>query len=188
MYGGAATISKASAFISFPLLAQNLSKADYGLLDYAFTIMSLLAVVFIFGQDGAVARYFYENEDINDQKKLISQSLSFQLICLCVLLPVLWIFTDDFICLFENAHDSLIIIKLIILQVPFIVLINFSKKFTEMDFRTESILSHVSWSLCYASLLILHINKVLRYSNYRFNKISINYKCGVWFIRNIFSF
>ena len=39
-------------------------------IDYAFTIMSLLAVVFIFGQDGAVARYFYENEDINDQRSL----------------------------------------------------------------------------------------------------------------------
>ena len=140
VYGGAATISKASAFISFPLLAQNLSKADYGLLDYAFTIMSLLAVVIIFGQDGAVARYFYENEDINDQKKLISQSLSFQLICLCVLLPVLWIFTDDFICLFENAHDSLIIIKLIILQVPFIVLINFSKNLLKWTFERNQFL------------------------------------------------
>jgi O-antigen/teichoic acid export membrane protein len=79
LYGGAAAISKAFALITFPLLARHFSVEEYGVLDYFLVLGSLLAIFFIFGQDSAVARYFYEYEETETRQQLISQSLVFQL-------------------------------------------------------------------------------------------------------------
>ncbi len=74
MYGGATSLSKAFALITFPIVARHFSTAEYGALDYFLTLTGLLAVFLIFGQDSAVARYFYEHEDVRDRRQLISQS------------------------------------------------------------------------------------------------------------------
>jgi len=60
LYGGAAAISKGFALITFPLLARHFSVAEYGVLDYFLVLAGFLATMAIFGQDSAVARFFYE--------------------------------------------------------------------------------------------------------------------------------
>lgn len=80
VYGGAAALSKAFALVTFPILARHFSVAEYGKIDFLTTISTLAAVAIIFGQDSAVARYFYEDEDTEARRELISQSLAFQLV------------------------------------------------------------------------------------------------------------
>jgi O-antigen/teichoic acid export membrane protein len=71
LYGGAAAISKAFALITFPLLARHFSVEDYGVLDYFLVLGALLPIFFIFGQDSAVARFFYEYEKTDIRRQLI---------------------------------------------------------------------------------------------------------------------
>ena len=140
LYGGAAAISKASAFISFPLLAHHLSKADYGTLDFYLVMGSLLVVLFVFGQDGAVARYFYEYEDPSERKQIISQSLIFQLAGLLLFLPIVWIFADFLSGLLINVPNRIELFKIVLLQIPFLLLINFSRNLLKWTFARNQFL------------------------------------------------
>jgi len=141
LYGVAAAISKASAFICFPLLAHHLSKADYGTLDFYLVMGSLLVVLFVFGQDGAVARYFYEYEDLSERKQLISQSLIFQLSGLLLFLPVVWIFADFFSGLLIDVPNRIELFKIVLLQIPFLLLINFSRNLLKWTFARKQYLT-----------------------------------------------
>ena len=73
LYGGAAAISKAFALITFPILARHFSISDYGKIDFFLVLSNLFTVFIIFGQDTAVARYFYEHENVSERKQIISQ-------------------------------------------------------------------------------------------------------------------
>ena len=167
IYGGAAIVSKASAFISFPLLAQNLSKTDYGFFDYSLTLLGLLAVLFVFGQDSAIARYFYENENRYSQKQLISQSLFFQFLCLTILLPVLWFHCDFLSDLFLDSSKSTVLIKLILLQIPFILLINFSRNILKWTFSRNQFLV-MSIGPCFLQVCLFYFAVKFYSSNIKF--------------------
>jgi O-antigen/teichoic acid export membrane protein len=134
LYGGAAAVSKAFALITFPLLARHFSVAEYGTIDYFSVVGALLAVFFIFGQDSAVARFFYEHKGETERKQLISQSLALQLGCLLVLLPLLWSGAEGLAARFGVTPDSERLLKLVLLQVPFLVLLNFSQNLLKWTF------------------------------------------------------
>lgn len=75
IYGAASAINKSFALILFPLLTRNLSVADYGRLDLALYAAMLLGLIIVWGQDSAVARLFFEDEDTSDRQQIISQAL-----------------------------------------------------------------------------------------------------------------
>lgn len=72
LYGGAAAISKSFSIITFPLLARHFSIADYGIIDFFGVLASFIGILVIFGQDSAVARFFFEYEDKDKRQQLIS--------------------------------------------------------------------------------------------------------------------
>lgn len=158
LYGGAAAISKAFALITFPLLARHFSVTDYGALDYYLVLTSLLTMFFIFGQDSAVARYFYEYENPQTQQQLISQSLTFQLIVLSILTPLLWIGADRINMHLIEFDNSITLFKIVILQLPFFLLINFSQNLLKWTFvRTQFLIMTMGFTLLQASLLLIAV-------------------------------
>lgn len=158
IYGGAGAISRAFALITFPLLARHFSVAEYGMLDYFLVLASFLSVFFIFGQDSAVARYFYEHEDTHDRQQLISQSLLFQLAGLLLLLPVLWLGAEWITELLIAAPDRILLFKIILLQLPFMLLINFSQNLLKWTFaRTRFLTMSLGFTIVQASLLVLAV-------------------------------
>lgn len=158
LYGGAAAISKAFALITFPLLARHFSVADYGVLDYFLVLASLLAIFFIFGQDSAVARYFYEHEDTAARCQLISQSLAFQMAGLVLLLPLLWLSADWLTALLITAPDSVLLFKIVLLQLPFLLLINFSQNLLKWTFaRSRFLTMSLGFTVVQASLLMFAV-------------------------------
>jgi O-antigen/teichoic acid export membrane protein len=184
LYGGAAAISKASAFISFPLLAHHLSKADYGTLDFYLVMGSLLVVLFVFGQDGAVARYFYEYEDPSERKQIISQSLIFQLAGLLLFLPIVWIFADFLSGLLINVPNRIELFKIVLLQIPFLLLINFSRNLLKWTFaRNQFLILSLGAPLLQVGLLyfavkyldadIILLLKVFLLSNFIFSLLGL---------------
>ncbi len=140
LYGGAAAVSSLLALITFPLLARHFSLVDYGVLDYFLVLASFMAITFVFGQDSAVARYFYEREDTGERRQLISQSLLFQLSGLALLLPVLWIGAEWIAGFLIATPDGVRLFRIVLLQLPFILLISFTQGLLKWTFARNQYL------------------------------------------------
>jgi len=158
LYGGAAAISKAFALITFPLLARHFTVEDYGVLDYFFVLGSLLTILFIFGQDSAVARYFYEHEETDTRRQLISQSLAFQLGGLALFLPLFWCGADWLTGLMIAAPDRVLLFKIVLLQLPFLLLINFSQNLLKWTFaRARFLTMSLGYTVVQATSLVVAV-------------------------------
>lgn len=136
LYGGAAAINQAFALVTFPLIARHFSVKEYGLIDYFSAVSGLLAILLIFGQDSAVARFFYEYKDERIRKQIVTQSLVVQLLLLCVSLPILYFITysRDLVRLVHIEPRSDLLLRIIVMQIPFLVLINFSQNLLKWTF------------------------------------------------------
>jgi O-antigen/teichoic acid export membrane protein len=158
LYGGASALSKAFALITFPLLARGLSVTDYGVLDYCLVLASLLTIFFVFGQDSAVARYFYDFENAEDQSQLITQSLIFQFAWLVVLLPIMWLSAEWWTRWIIDTADGASLGRIIILKLPFLLLINFSQNLLKWTFaRLNFLILSLGYSLFQVGVLIISI-------------------------------
>lgn len=140
LYGGAAALNKAFALITFPLLARHFSVVDYGLIDFFTVLVSLLATFFIFGQDSAVARFFYEYKDNETRRQLISQSLVLQILFVMAVFPLIWLSAGTLASSLSDAPAAELLLKLILFQVPFLVLINFSQNLLKWTFSRSRFL------------------------------------------------
>lgn len=188
LYGGAAAFSKAFALVTFPILTRYFSVNDYGVIDYFNVLAALVTTFFILGQDSAVARYFYEDEENQTQRKVISQSLSFQLVMLITLIPILWLSVDF---LAPKLSDSVLtgtLLKLILLTIPFMVLINFSQNLLKWTFNRVkyiilsigSVVTNVALilvAIIYVKIDVTGVFVVSLITNVVFGLL------GVWFIR-----
>lgn len=163
IYGGASALNKAFALITFPLLARHFSVSDYGLIDFFTLIAGLLVNLFIFGQDSAVARFIYEYKDTAKRCQLISQSLLFQIGCLLIALPVLLSFADKLSHHLVDGRYTESLLKLILVQVPFLVISNFSQNLLKWTFsRTRFLFVSLgtvvmNMALLLVAVLVFHI-------------------------------
>ena len=64
IFGIAQGVSRSFALITFPLLSRNLTVMEYGTLDFFLTLSGFITILLIFGQDSAVARFFYDTEKV----------------------------------------------------------------------------------------------------------------------------
>ena len=158
LYGGAAAVSKAFSLITFPLLARHFTVAEYGIIDYFLVLAGLLGVLFIFGQDSAVARFFYEYEDTSIRRQLITQSLVFQLAGLGILLPALWLGADWVVQFVIDTDYRDILFRIVLLQLPSILLINFSQNLLKWTFQRAKFLTmSLGFTIVQASLLLIAV-------------------------------
>jgi len=135
IYGGAGAVSKLFALFTFPIMARYFSVEDYGIIDAFSVLSSLLVTILVFGQDSAVARYFYEYEETWERKKVISQSLSIQILVIFISIPVLWYFAEPISKYYTNQKDLQNLTDLVILQIPFGLFINFSGNILKWNFK-----------------------------------------------------
>lgn len=158
LYGGAGAVSKAFALITFPLLARHFSVTDYGVLDYFLVLSTFLAIAFTFGQDSGVARYFYEHEDTAERRQLISQSLLFQLAGLALLLPLLWWSAGWVTGFLIEAPKSERLFRIVLLKLPFLLLISFSRNLLKWTFaRARFLTMSLGATLVHVSLLLVAV-------------------------------
>lgn len=155
LYGGAGALNKAFALITFPLLARHFSVADYGLIDFFSVLAALMAIFFIFGQDSAVARFFYEYEDEDSRRQIISQSFALQIVFLLFVLPLLWYSADLVSGKLSASPEADVLFRLILLQVPFLVLVNFSQGLLKWMFARTRFLVISVGSVALNTLLLL---------------------------------
>lgn len=158
LYGGAGAISKAFALITFPLLARHFSVGDYGVLDFFLVLVSVMALLFIFGQDSAVARYFYEYEDRLERQQIISQSLVFQLAGLAVFLPLLWLWASPISVVLLDVPEASALFQIVLMQLPFVLLINFTQNLLKWTFqRKRFLIMSLGFTTVQAILLVMAV-------------------------------
>lgn len=127
VYGLGGALNRLVALVTFPFLARHFSVAEFGLIDIVNTGVVLLVTLLVFGQDSAVARYFYEDEDPEARRQLISQSLLVQGGCVLLVLPVLWLLTGSIAATLDLNAEARPLLQLAILQGPFFLLVTFSQ-------------------------------------------------------------
>jgi O-antigen/teichoic acid export membrane protein len=158
LYGGAAAISKSIALITFPLLSRHLSPAEYGMLDFFMVLAGLLCTLLVFGQDSAVARYFYEHEETEQRRQMITQSLVFQLLSMAVLIPLLWMGSSWIAPPSADVAQGKRLFAIVLLQLPFLLLVNFSQNILKWTFSRKQFLTiSLGGASTYAALIVAAI-------------------------------
>lgn len=141
LYGFANAFSKLISIITFPLLTRYFSVEAYGKIDILFVFANLFVILFVFGQDSAVARFYYEyDKEPNRQNQVVSLSLMIQLIFCSVLIPVLWWNTDYLILNITGEIADKNLIYIILSVIPFGILINFSSNILKWTFDGKKFL------------------------------------------------
>ncbi len=134
LYGGIVALSRLSSLITFPILTRCYSVEDYGILDAFVVLTNLLTILVVFGQDSAVARYFYEYDQASARRQMASQSLAAQLFLAALLLPALWVSAEQLSYLYANKPGLSLLFRLSLAQAPFSLLINFSQNLLKWTF------------------------------------------------------
>lgn len=193
IYGGAGAINKFISLATFPLLTRYFSVQDYGLIDSYTVLASLLVTVLIFGQDSAVARYFYEYEDKEQKKEVISQSLLIQVITIIFILPILFFFSKSITELYVNEPASNSIFLIILFQIPFSLILNFSSNLLKWTFEkykfliitlgaSASYLILTAGSILFLEITLIDVFKILLISQLIFSLI------GLFFVKKWLKF
>ena len=89
-------LTQCLSIISFSLLTNNFSIANYGIINSLFVLTQFFITLIIFGQDQALARYLHYYKTNSEKKGLISQSLCSQLlIYFFIVLPLIIILRNN---------------------------------------------------------------------------------------------
>jgi O-antigen/teichoic acid export membrane protein len=155
VYGLSSAMSKAFSLITFPLLIKNFTVSEFGIIDYFMVLANFITIFFVFGQDSAVARFFYDSETEEDKQNVISQSLSLQLVGLLIFIPFLWNSNNIIKKLLINNTEALNYFKIILLQIPFLLFINFSQNILKWTFsRKRFLFMSLGYTVIQTTLLI----------------------------------
>ncbi len=71
-YGLGAAINRVLGIVVAGIYPIFLSRDEYGRLDVVFSVTHLLFIVFFLGLDAALARFYYEHEDLESRRRLVS--------------------------------------------------------------------------------------------------------------------
>lgn len=158
VYGMAGAISRVASLFTFPIIARHLSVSEYGLLDLMQVAAAFLAIIFVFGQDSAVVRFFYDNHDPAPRRQIVSQSFFYQLGLGIVLTAALWLNVDTIAGLLSGAEDAGPLFRIVVLQVPFLAVMNFSVSILRTTFaRRRYLILTLGYSMTQASLWLFTV-------------------------------
>lgn len=158
VYGSAAALNKAFALITFPLLARHFSLVDYGVVDLFSFIIALLAILLMFGQDSAVARFLYEQEDDLSRSQVVSQALALQCLLLMIAIPVMWWSSDRISQNLSSYPRAGTLLRTALLQLPFLVFASFAQGLLRWTFeRTRYLVISVGAVALNTTLLVIGV-------------------------------
>jgi O-antigen/teichoic acid export membrane protein len=80
VFGGLNALSKFFSLFLTPLFTTFLSKAEYGTMDLLNPLMSISGTIIILGMDSAVARFYYQTDNLTERKQVISNGFWAQMI------------------------------------------------------------------------------------------------------------
>lgn len=134
LYGTAAALSRMLTLLILPVLTRLLSNAEYGALD-AMTVLGASYLAFIImGQDSALARYYYESEDPDERKQIITQAFVIELV-LCVGMTALaWFSAELVLAELYGIEQYTDVFRILVLSLPLALLVRFSSNLLRWTF------------------------------------------------------
>jgi O-antigen/teichoic acid export membrane protein len=135
VYGSANAVSKLLALITFPLLARNLTVADYGTVDLFLVLGNWLALILILGVDSALARLIVDRADDDARAHLVSQALVWLAGLTAFAVPALWLASGTIARAFDQAEPAETIVRLIALQLPLTVIVSIAQALLRWTFQ-----------------------------------------------------
>ncbi len=172
VYGIGSALNRVITVIMFPLLARHFTVEEFGRLDLLNTGLLLVVTALVLGQDSAVARFIHEYDERVEQRQVVSQSLLLQLVLLALTVVPICLFADMIARRLNIKIADPGFIRLLAMQLPFLVLINFAQGLLKWTFRRNSflIVSVGSTALTLLGILLL----------IRLNRLSVNGIFGVY--------
>ena len=155
IYGTASAISRLFSLLTFPVLTRYFSVQDYGFIDAFMVLISLLSMFMSFGQDSAVARFFYEYDDLATRRQVISQSVFIQVVTSVALVPLLWVFSDSLSLFYTGKQGLSGLCRLGIVQAPFALYVSFCLGLLKWTFARSRFLIMSIGSTVVNTILIL---------------------------------
>jgi O-antigen/teichoic acid export membrane protein len=135
VYGIAGAVSKLFALITFPLLARQLSVAEYGVVDVFLVTANWLALLVICGIDSAVARLMLDHADDQERAQVVSQSLLWIGLTACVVVVSTWWVAGMLVERVGGRPGDERIVHLICLQLPFVAVCSLAQGLLRWTFQ-----------------------------------------------------
>jgi len=133
-YGGLAALGRFSSILTFPFLTRMLSKEAFGVLDIFLVIEMLFVFISIMGQDSALARYFYDDEDKLARRSICSASLLIQLTLGLVSVASLLFFRESIMAFYALPEAYEPLIWILALKVFLTIPLNYSINLMKWSF------------------------------------------------------
>ena len=121
-YGISSFLSRSITLLTLPLLARHFTVEDYGKFDLYYLSISLMITFFLFGQDSAIFRYFYDQKNDKDRRCIVTQTIIFQLIVASSAILFFYLSKGALVEYFNFSNESIKFIEIILLIVPFGIL------------------------------------------------------------------
>lgn len=139
IYGLAGIATRVMGVVLTPLYTRVYAPEDYGVFGLVNNAYSLIALVLILGLDNSTARWFYDTEDYEYRKKIISTWFWFYLV-LSVMFAVFFFFTASYWSQFisYNAEESIQYIQILAFSLPVSVATVVATKVLRFEKRPKS--------------------------------------------------
>lgn len=158
VYGMAAAISRFATLLTFPIIVRHMTVSDYGVFDILQVFGSFLTVFLIFGQDSGVARYFFDHDDLETRRELISQSFLIRVVVLAVALPLIWLLGGEALALLGIDPSFRPAVGILLLQAACLVFLNFAVVLLRVTFsRNRFIFLSIGFSFTQAACWLVAI-------------------------------
>lgn len=160
VYGGAGALSAMLSLFILPIVTRMFATDEYGALDSMTVIGAAFVAFIIMGQDSSIARYFYETEDVDERKQIISQALFTELVICTVVTALVWINAAALLDALFGIPQYVDIFRIFVLSFPFVVLVRFSSNLLKWTFnRNRFVLIAFGSSVTVISLTLLFLVK-----------------------------
>ena len=159
-FGGLRAISMLFPILTIPLLTRYFSVENYGLYDSLLVLGSFISSILVFGQDSAVARWFYQVEDLNSKRKIVSESLIIQLAFTILIIPILLIYRAELAGFYLKNSNYGQFVLLILVYGVLLLLNNFTINILKWtyDRKKYAIISILKPLLILSSILLVIIS------------------------------
>lgn len=192
VYGGAAALSSMLNLLLLPFLTRLFSNAEYGALDNMMVLGTAFIAFIIMGQDSSIARFFYETEDPEERKQIVSQALLTEFVLCALVTTTVWINAAALLEAVFGMGQYTDVFRIWVLSYPFLVLVRFSSNLLKWTFsRFQFVTITLGSAATFIFVTLLYVFKFeLGMRGYFFGQLTaygIFAILGLWFCRKHFT-
>jgi len=158
LYGSANAFAKLFSIFTVPILTRLFSKEEFGVLDGIGIFAALFTPIIMMGMNSSIARFFYETDDEEEQKQIISQGLLAQLTLGVVICISLYITSPEILTWFFATPQYTPLFRIVVVSIFFSVLVTFSLNLLKWTFsRTRFLVISLGATTVSVLLILLYI-------------------------------